>query len=134
MEASLQQFGEFILKAQLIGEKAAPYGVRWVRRFLTRQAWDESPADQVRTFCEELARDRGSAEWQVRQAEQALGSTSSTASSEPTGSRSSCHGWFVARGAGCGAGKGFRGSFSSRFAVLYTKDATMTAFCIMSWV
>ena len=38
LEASLQQFGEFILKARLVKEKAAPYCVRWVRRFLTRPA------------------------------------------------------------------------------------------------
>ena len=30
LETSLQQFGEFILKARLVGEKAAPYCVRWV--------------------------------------------------------------------------------------------------------
>ena len=72
LETSLQQFGEFILKAQLVREKAAPYCVRWVRRFLTRQALDGPLADQVRTFCEELERDSGCAEWQVRQAEQAL--------------------------------------------------------------
>ena len=41
LEASLQQFGEFVLKAQLVREKAAPYCVRWVRRFLTRPASDE---------------------------------------------------------------------------------------------
>ena len=38
LETSLQQFGEFILKAQLVKETAAPYCVRWVRRFLTRPA------------------------------------------------------------------------------------------------
>jgi hypothetical protein len=43
LETSLQQFGEFILKAQLVKEKAAPYCVRWVRRFLTRPA-SESPS------------------------------------------------------------------------------------------
>lgn len=31
LEASLQQFGEFLLKARLVKEKAAPYCVRWVR-------------------------------------------------------------------------------------------------------
>jgi hypothetical protein len=38
LEASLRQFGEFVLKAQLVKERAAPYCVRWVRRFLTRPA------------------------------------------------------------------------------------------------
>jgi Phage integrase, N-terminal SAM-like domain len=71
-EASLQQFGEFILNAPLVKEKAAPYYVRWVRRFLTRPASDEPLADQVRRFCEDLERDPGCQEWQVRQAEHAL--------------------------------------------------------------
>ena len=56
LETSLQQFGEFVLKAQLVKDKAAPYCVRWVRRFLTRPASDEPLADQVRRFCEELER------------------------------------------------------------------------------
>jgi integrase len=72
LESSLQQFGEFILKAQLVKEKAAPYCVRWVRRFLTRPASDEPLADQVRGFCETLERDGVWQEWQVRQAEHAL--------------------------------------------------------------
>jgi len=38
LEASLQQFGDFLLKAQLVREKAAPHCVRWVRRFLSRSA------------------------------------------------------------------------------------------------
>ena len=72
LESSLQQFGEFLLKAQLVRPAAAPYFVRWVRRFLSRQASDEPLADQVRGFCEELERDGGSEDWQVRQADQAL--------------------------------------------------------------
>lgn len=72
LETSLQQFGEFILKAQLVKEKAAPYCVRWVRRFLTRPASDEPLADQVRGFCENLERDGTWQDWRVRQAEHAL--------------------------------------------------------------
>jgi integron integrase len=72
LEASLQQFGEFLLKARLVKEKAAPYCVRWVRRFLTRPASDEPVADQVRRFCEELEREGRWDDWQVRQAEHAL--------------------------------------------------------------
>ena len=72
LEASLQQFGEFLLKAQLVKERAAPYCVRWVRRFLTRPASDEPLADQVRRFCDELESNGGCEDWQVRQAEQAL--------------------------------------------------------------
>ena len=68
----MQEFGEFLLKAQLVRPTAAPYFVRWVRRFLSRQASDEPLADQVRGFCEELERDGGSEDWQVRQADQAL--------------------------------------------------------------
>ena len=71
LEASLQQFGEFILKAQLVKGKAAPYCVRWVRRFLARPASNEPLADQVRRFCESLERESWQ-DWQVRQAEHAL--------------------------------------------------------------
>ena len=59
VEASLQQFGEYILKARLVKERAAPYCVRWVRRFLARPAANEPLADQVRRFCEELETDGG---------------------------------------------------------------------------
>ena len=72
LESSLQQFGEFLLKAQLVRSSAAPYFVRWVRRFLSRPASDAPLADQVRGFCEELERNGGSEDWQVRQADQAL--------------------------------------------------------------
>jgi hypothetical protein len=54
LESSLQEFGEFLLKAQLARPAAAPYFVRWVRRFLSRPASDEPLTDQVRGFCEEL--------------------------------------------------------------------------------
>ena len=72
LESSLQQFSEFLLKAQLVRPSAAPYFVRWVRRFLSRPASDEPLADQIRGFCEELERNGGLEDWQVRQAEQAL--------------------------------------------------------------
>ena len=72
LETSLQQFGEFLLKAQLVKEKAAPYCVASVRRFLMRPASNEPLADQVRAFCEQLEQDAGWQDWQVRQAEQAL--------------------------------------------------------------
>jgi integrase len=71
LEASLQAFGEFVLKRELVRENAAPHVVRWVRRFLSRHATDEPLADQVRRFCEGLERNNV-ADWQVRQAEQAL--------------------------------------------------------------
>jgi len=72
LESSLQEFGEFLLKAQLVRPAAAPYFVRWVRRFLSRPASDEPLADQARGFCEELERTGGAEDWQVRQADQAL--------------------------------------------------------------
>lgn len=72
LEASLQQFGEFILRAQLVKENAAPYFVRWVRRFLTRPVSDESLADQVRRFRDELEASGMYQDWQVRQAEDGL--------------------------------------------------------------
>ena len=76
LESSLRPFGEFLLKAQLVREKAAPYFVRWVRQFLSRPALDEPLVDQVRRFCEELERSGRCEDWQVRQAEQHSGSTS----------------------------------------------------------
>ena len=72
LETSLQQFGEFVLKAQLVNEKAAPYCVRWVPRFLTWAGPAEPPADQVRAFCEDLEQSADCQDWQVRQAGQAL--------------------------------------------------------------
>jgi hypothetical protein len=71
-ESSLQQFGEFPLKRQLVRQSAGPYFVRWVRQFLLRQASDEPLADQVRRFCDDLERHGGTEDWQARQAEQAL--------------------------------------------------------------
>ena len=72
LESSLQSFGEFLLEAQLVRPTAAPYVVRWVRRFLSRPASDEPLTGQVRGFCEELERNGGFEDWQVRQADQAL--------------------------------------------------------------
>lgn len=72
LESSLQQFGEFLLKAKLARERAAPYFVRWVRRFLTRPASEQPLVDQTRHFCDELQRNGGCEDWQVRQAEEAL--------------------------------------------------------------
>ena len=71
LESSLQQFGEFLLKAQLVRPTAAPYFVRWVRRFLSRPASDEPLLDQVRRFCQELERNGGAEDWQMRQGDQA---------------------------------------------------------------
>jgi len=72
LESSLQQFAEFLLKARLVGEKAAPHCVRWVRLFLARPASDEPLADRSRRFCEELERSGHCQDWQVQQAEHAI--------------------------------------------------------------
>lgn len=72
LEPSLQQFAEFLLKAQLVRPNVAPYFVRWVRQFLSRPASDEPLLDQVRGFCEDLERTGSAADWQVRQADHAL--------------------------------------------------------------
>ena len=72
IEASLQRFAEFVLKEQLVAERAAPYVVRWVRRFLCREASNEPLSDQVRRFCEDLEQSGSLEDWQVRQAEQAV--------------------------------------------------------------
>ena len=71
LESSLQQLAEFLLKAQLVRPNAAPFVVRAVRQFHLQAATDESLADRVRGFCEELER-AGRQDWQVQQAEQAL--------------------------------------------------------------
>lgn len=67
LDTTLQQFAEFLLKARLVKEHAAPYCARWVRQFLTRPAADEPLADRIRRFCEQLERD-GCQDWQVQQA------------------------------------------------------------------
>ena len=71
LESSLQQFAEFLLKAQLVRPNAAPFVVRAVRQFHRQAATDESLADRVRRSCEDLER-AGRQDWQVQQAEQAL--------------------------------------------------------------
>ena len=72
LEASLQQFAEFLLKGQLMRPNAAPFAVRWVRSFLQRPAQDLPLGDQVRQFGDALEREGRWQDWQVRQAEQAL--------------------------------------------------------------
>lgn len=53
-----------LLHGRLVRESAAPYCVRWVRRFLSRPAVNEPLADQARRFCEELERDGQNQDWQ----------------------------------------------------------------------
>lgn len=72
LETALQQFGEFLLRARLVKESAAPHCVRWVRRFLERPASNEPLADQAVRFAEDLERGGRVSDWQVRQAEQAV--------------------------------------------------------------
>lgn len=71
LETSLQQFGEFLLKARLVKERSAPFFVRHVRQFLTRPATGEPLTDRVQQFCEDLERS-GAQDWQVQQANQAI--------------------------------------------------------------
>jgi hypothetical protein len=72
LETSLQQFGEFLLRARVVKEGAAPHCGRWVRRFLTRPVSDEPLAERARRFCEDLERSGRCQDWQVQQAEQAV--------------------------------------------------------------
>jgi site-specific recombinase XerC len=72
LETTLQQFGEFLLRARVVKENAAPHCVRWVRLFLMRPAANEPLADQARRFTEELERSGRCQDWQVHQAEQAV--------------------------------------------------------------
>jgi len=46
-EASLQESGEFVLRARLVKDRAAPHCVRWVRAFLARPASDGPLAEQA---------------------------------------------------------------------------------------
>ena len=56
-----------------VKEQAAPCCVRWTRCFLTRPASNEPAlADQGAPVLQELERNGGCQDWQVRQAEQAL--------------------------------------------------------------
>jgi integron integrase len=72
-ENTLSQFGEFLLKANLLEEKKARFHVRWVRRFLAQPAHEtETVGDQVRRFREELEASQRYADWQVDQAERAV--------------------------------------------------------------
>lgn len=41
-DASRQEFAEFVLRATLVRENAAPYAVHWVRRFPQAAAWQGS--------------------------------------------------------------------------------------------
>ena len=72
IEASLQEFGEFLLRGRLVRPTASPYCVRWVRQFLGRSASDGALADEVRDYFEWVESDPWHQEWQVHQAEHAL--------------------------------------------------------------
>ncbi len=89
LESSLQQCGEFLLKARLVKEVAAPYCVRWVRQFLARPATPGSLADRVRSFCEDLERggcrelDRSPDHHTTKSSDSARPSTSSPSATPP---------------------------------------------------
>ena len=68
LERSLQPFGEFLLKGQLVRQNAAFYFVRWVRRFRSREATNEPLSNQVRRFCDDLERTGDAADWHRRPA------------------------------------------------------------------
>jgi integron integrase len=74
IQQSLADFGEFLLRERLAPERNAPFHVRWVRRFLEtdRPQPGASLQDRVQQFREQIERDDGIQDWQVRQAEDAL--------------------------------------------------------------
>ena len=88
LEASLQQFGEFILKARLVQEKATPYCVRWVRQFLTRPASDEPLAIRYADFARISSAMAAVTTGRSARPNTPSASTSSTFSNGPTGSAS----------------------------------------------
>ena len=73
-ELQLSRFAEFLLHRQLVREKAAPYMVRWVRRFLSNPPVNEGSTihEMALSYVEQLRADNQYEEWQLRQAEQAL--------------------------------------------------------------
>ena len=71
-EIELGNFGEYLLKSQIVLEKYAPHYVRWVRRFLAEvpARAEVTLADRITIFLDNL---RGKApDWQMDQAEKAI--------------------------------------------------------------
>jgi len=66
----LQEFEVFMKSRNLVAEKYRSYYIRWVRRFLMSEFSLETmeQRDQVQCFADQLARDDSVAEWQHRQA------------------------------------------------------------------
>ena len=85
LESSLQQFGEFLLKAQLVRPAAAPYFVRWVRRFLSPQPRTNPSRIRCGVSAKNWRRTAAPKTGRcVRRIRRSV-STSSTSSSEPSG-------------------------------------------------
>ena len=72
LESELQKYGEFLLKANLVPERMAPFFVRWVRWFLKYGGSEASLAERMDRFCANLEQSGRWKDWQIAQAERAV--------------------------------------------------------------
>lgn len=72
VETQLQRFGEYLLRADLVPEKQAPFYVKWVRQFLRFRTDAQALEDRLDGFLEELHRSAFWSEWHIKQAERAV--------------------------------------------------------------
>lgn len=72
LEAELQKYGEFLLRADLVREPFAAHFVRWVRWFLQYGGDSASLAERVDQFRARLEASGRWQDWQVDQAERAI--------------------------------------------------------------
>lgn len=72
LETELQKYGEFLLKANLVPDKFAPFFVRWVRWFLRHGGSSASLAERLDEFRARLETSGRWQDWQIAQAERAI--------------------------------------------------------------
>lgn len=72
IEAELQKFREFLLRANLVEGRRAPHVVRWVRWFLREESGERSIEERLDRFLDRLERSGRHPPWQLTQAEQAV--------------------------------------------------------------
>lgn len=69
----LAGYARHLAEHRLAPERCIPFCVRWVERYLLMDGADQlGSADQVRLYLEVLSQDSRVADWQLRQAEQAV--------------------------------------------------------------
>ncbi len=72
-EGRLAEFGEYLLRSRIAGQKHAPFYIGWVRRFLRMPppVVNPTPDEMLTAFLDELER-KGLKDWQVEQARRAV--------------------------------------------------------------